>query len=78
MIGIGEQMTAANAGKGADGMRAFSHGVSALIEDIHGFANQLSARFGIMDGYDPKAVEEGMAVLKELRRLVLYAGEFGC
>ncbi len=78
LIEMGERIGAGNADEGADGMKVFCHGIKELIEDIHGFGNQLSAVFGAMDSYDPKAVEEGIAVLKDLRRLVLYAGEYGC
>ncbi len=78
LIGIGEKITAVNADNGADGMKAFCHGIKELIEEIHGFGNRLSAGFGAIDNYDPKAIEEGIAILKDLRRVVLYAGEFGC
>ncbi len=75
LIGMGEGLIVDN---GTDGMKVFCHGISALVEEIHGFGNQLSARFCAIAGYDLKTVEEGMAVLRDLRRLVLYAGEYGC
>jgi len=78
LIGMGERIGSGNADDGANGMKVFCHGIKELIEEIHGFGNQLSARFSAIDGYDPKAVEDGIAVLKDLRRVVLYAGEYGC
>ncbi len=54
------------------------HRIIELIEEIHGFGNQLSAKFSAINGYDKKTLKEGIAVLKDLRRLVLYAGEYGC
>jgi len=78
LIGMGERMIVVNADNDTDGMKAFCHGIKGVVEEIHGFGNQLSARFGTIDGYDPGVVDEGIAILKDLRRLVLYAGEYGC
>lgn len=78
LIGIGERMTVVNAESSGELMKAFCHGISAIVEEIQGFGNRLSAGFSAIDVYDPKAVEEGLAVLRDMRRLVLYAGEYGC
>ncbi len=77
-IGMGESIVAGNAHDGSEGMEGFCHGIKALIEEIHGFGNQLSARFDAIDVYDQRMVAEGLAALQDLRRMVLYAGEYGC
>lgn len=77
-IGIGECIVAGNAHDGSAGLEGFCHGIKALIEEIHGFGNQLSARFDAIDADDRRMAAEGLAVLQDLRRMVLYAGEFGC
>jgi hypothetical protein len=78
LIGMGEMIIAGNATDGSDRMKGFCNGIKALSEEIHGFGNQLSSGFGAIDVYDPRTVAKGMAILKDLRRLVLYAGEYGC
>lgn len=77
LIGMGEKIKARNAHDGSDGMKGFRDGIKTLIEEVHGSGNQLSAGFGVIDGYDPRMVAEGIAVLEDLRRVVLYSGEFG-
>ena len=77
LIGMGKKITVGNAHDGSDGMKGFRHGINTLIEEVHGAGNQLSAGFGAIDGYDPRMVAEGIAVLEDLRRLVIYSGEFG-
>jgi len=76
LIGMGEKITAGNARNGSDGMEGFRHGIQTLIEEVHGSGNQLPAGFGANDGYDPRLVAEGIALLEDLRRVVLYTGEF--
>jgi hypothetical protein len=78
LIRMGEKVKAGDANDRFDGMKGFCHGVKVLIEEIHGFGNQLSARFGAIEGYNLEEVEEGISVLKDLRKLILYAGEYGC
>jgi len=77
LIGIGEKIEAGNAHDGSDGMKGFRHGIKTLIEEVRGAGNGLSAGFGIIDVYEPRMVTEGIAVLKDLHRLVLFSGEFG-
>lgn len=77
-IGMGESIIVGKAHDGSEGMEGFCHGIKALIEEIHGFGNQLSTKFDAIDVYDPQMVAEGIAVLQDLRRMVLYAGEYGC
>jgi hypothetical protein len=76
LIEMGVIITAGNAHDGSDGMKGFRQGIITLIEEVHGSGNQLSAGFGAIDGYDPRMVAEGIAVLEDLRRVVLYTGEF--
>ncbi|MRR33525.1 hypothetical protein EG829_02350 [bacterium] len=76
LIGMGEKIKAENASDGSDGMKGFRQGIKTLIEDVHGSGNQLSAGFCASDVYDPRMVAEGIAVLEDLRRVVLYTGEF--
>jgi len=77
LIGMGEKIKPGNAHDGSDGMKGFRHGIKTLIEEVHGTGNQLSAGFGANDVYEPRMVAEGIAVLEDLRREVLYSGEFG-
>ena len=77
-IRMGESIIAGNAHDESEGIEGFCHGMKALIEEIHGFGNQLSASFDAIDVYDPGMVAEGVAILQDLRRMVLYAGEYGC
>lgn len=60
----------------SDGIRLFCRGVKGLIEAIYGDGHHLSRKFEELDGYDPEMVKEGLAVLKDLRRLTVYSGEF--
>lgn len=78
MIGMGQIIESDDAACDLGRMKEFCQGIGALVEEIHGFGNQLSARFGASEGYDQELVEEGITVLGELRRVVLYAGEYGC
>jgi hypothetical protein len=78
LVGMGERIKAGNADDGSDGIKGFCHGIKVLIEEIHGFGNRLSARFGAIEGDNLEEVEEGISVLRDLRKLVLYAGEYGC
>jgi len=75
LIGIVEKIEARNAHDGSDGMKGFRHGIKTLIEEVRGAGNGLSAGFGIIDV--PRMVAEGIAVIEDQRRLVLYSGEFG-
>jgi hypothetical protein len=59
-----------------DGMKEFCLGIMVLIEDVYGDGNHLSHKFAVIDGFDPEKVEEGLAVLTDLRRLIIYTGEF--
>ena len=76
LIGMGEKIAEGNALDGSDGMMGFRNGIKKLIEEVHGSDNQLSAEFGAIDGYDLRMVAEGIAVHEDLRRVVLYTGEF--
>lgn len=60
-----------------DGMKMFYQRIKVLIEDVYGGSNLLSGEFEVMDGYNPEEVEEGLKVLKDLRGLIAYSGEFG-
>ncbi len=57
-------------------IKEFCQGVKVLIEDIYGGGNQLSGKFEGSKGYDRELLEEGLAVLEDLRRLTVYSGEF--
>jgi hypothetical protein len=59
-----------------DGMKEFCKGIKGLIEDVYGDGNHLFHKFAVIDGFDPEKVEEGLAVLTDLRRLIIYTGEF--
>ena len=59
-------------------VRSFCHGIKVLLEEVYGEGTQLSGRFETGDGDDSDMVEEGMAVLEELRKMAEYSGEFGC
>jgi hypothetical protein len=78
LIGMGQRIESGKATCDSGRMKEFCHGIGALVEEIHGFGNQLSARFGASEGYDQELVKEGITALGELRNLVLYAGEYGC
>jgi len=58
-------------------VRSFCHGIRVLLEEVYGEGTQLSGRFESDEGDDPEMVEEGMAVLEELRKMAVYSGEFG-
>jgi soluble cytochrome b562 len=58
------------------GMKDFCQGIKVLIEDLYGDGNHLSHKFAVIDGFDPEKVAEGLAVLTDLRRLIIYTGEF--
>lgn len=60
-----------------DGMKIFYQGITVLIEEVYGGSNHLSGKLEVMDGYNPDEVEEGLKILKDLRRLIAYSGEFG-
>ncbi|HET6419317.1 MAG TPA: hypothetical protein VFG19_04120 [Geobacteraceae bacterium] len=60
----------------SDGIKTFCLEVKGLIEEIYGGGNHLSCQFGESDGYDPEMVKKGLAVLKDLRRVTIYSGEF--
>jgi hypothetical protein len=83
-IETAKKMLAAQLSEGADrteapdGMKMFYQGIKVLIEDVYGGSNHLSGTFEVMDGYNPEELEEGLKVLKDLRRLIAYSGEFGC
>jgi hypothetical protein len=82
-IETAKKILAAQLSKGADrteapdGMKMFCQGIKGLIEDVYGDSNHLSGKFEVMDGYNPAKVEEGLKVLKDLRSLIAYSGEFG-
>jgi hypothetical protein len=59
-----------------DGMKDFCQGMKVLIEDLYGAGNHLSHKFAAIDGFDPETVAEGLAVLADLRRVIIYTGEF--
>jgi len=59
-----------------DGMKEFCKGIKGLIEDVYGDGNHLSHKFAAIDRFDPEKVAEGLAVLTDLRRLIIYTGEF--
>ena len=81
-IETAKKILAAQVSEGADrteapdGMKMFYHGIKVLIEDVYGGSNHLSCTFEVMDGCNPEEVEEGLKVLKDLRILVAYSGEF--
>jgi hypothetical protein len=58
-------------------VRSFCHGIKVLLEEVYGEDTQLSGRFERDEGVDPEMVEEGMAILEELRKMAVYSGEFG-
>jgi hypothetical protein len=58
-------------------VRSFCHGIRVLLEEVYGEGTQLSGRFETDEGDDTDVVEEGMAVLEELRKMAIYSGEFG-
>lgn len=60
----------------SDGVRRFYNGIKILIEEIYGMGNQLSGKFEAVEAYDAEGVKEGMSVLADLRKMVVYSGEF--
>jgi hypothetical protein len=58
-------------------VRSFCHGIKVLLEEVYGEGTQLSGRFETDEGDDSEMVEEGMAILEELRKMAIYSGEFG-
>ena len=77
--GMGMGITADLADEGIEAesrIESFCREVRGLIEDIYGSGNQLSGRFEGSSGYDRKLLEQGLAVLKDLRRVAVYSGEF--
>jgi hypothetical protein len=61
----------------SDGVKRFCNGIKVLIEEVYGMGNQLSGKFEALARFDSDMVEEGMAVLTDLRKLVEYSGDFG-
>ncbi len=72
----GRSIEGADRREDSDGIKKFCLEVKVLIEEIYGGGNHLSRQFGKSDGYDPEMVIEGLAVLKDLRRVTFYSGEF--
>ncbi len=72
----GRSSEGADRRKDSDGIKTFCLEVKVLIEEINGSGNHLSRQFGESDGYGSEMVKEGLAVLKDLRRVIIYSGEF--
>lgn len=63
-------------GKGLGDIERFCREIRMLTEEVYGKGNRLTGRFEASSGCEPELLEEGMKVLRDLRTMVEYSGEF--
>lgn len=74
LIGLGEKVTA-NGQQETEGIKIFCTGAKRAIEDIYGEGHHLPAGLGA-NGCNQSVAKEGLAILKEARKIVAYSREF--
>ncbi len=83
LIAIGNRLHAANKGRGSDlkedsgAVRNFFGEVGGLVEKILGETHPNAKKFSANEPCNAQDLEQGIAILQEIRKIILYSGELG-